>query len=891
MSAHRPPRRRRLLAPEVIQTSAADCGPAALKCLLEGFGIHVSYGRLREACQTDVDGTSIDDLEEVATRLGLEAEQVMVPADHLLLPAVRLLPALAVTRLPNGSTHFVVLWRSHGPLLQVMDPASGRTFQTSTQFLRSLYLHTLRVPASEWRAWAASEGFLRPLGQRLARLGVPGGGRALLTACLEDPGWQGLATLEAATRLVEALVRSGGLRRGRQASRTLEVFSRQASHEPAAIPELFWPVRPAPPAEGEDRPGLLVTGAVLLNIRGKRAGPRPEEPPRPLSPELAAALEEPPARPGRELLRLLRADGLLSPASLGAALVAATGGVLLEALLFRGLFDIGELLGAYPQRLGMLGMVLLALLLLLLLELPIATGVQRLGRHLEARLRIAFLEKLPRLGDRYLHSRPTSDMAERSHTLHSIRALPALGAQLLRTSLAMGMTALGITWLSPASAPLALGAAVLSVAFPLLVQRGMAETELRMRTHVGALSRFYLDALLGLVAVRAHGSERAVRRQHESLLSAWARAGRSFLRWAVAAEGLQALAGFGLSMWLFFDYLAREGTASGSLLLLYWALSLPMLGQEISLLARQYPLHRNITLRLLEPLGALEEPAPPAHAPQPPPAAGPAASIHMEGVDVRAAGHLVLEDIHLSLAPGSHVALVGPSGAGKSSLVGLLLGWHRPARGRLLVDGAPLEGRLQALRRQTVWVDPAVQLWNRSLLDNLTYGSVEAPAPGPALGGADLHEVLGRLPEGLQTRLGEGGGLLSGGEGQRVRLGRALLNPHPRLVILDEPFRGLDRERRRELLARARQRWRDATLLCITHDVGETLGFERVLVIEGGRVVEDGAPRELAGRAQSRYRALVEAEEAVRRELWASAAWRRLRLTEGRLSEAGREVP
>src|SRR5437016_11261599 len=78
--------RRRLIVPEVVQTSAMDCGPASLKCLLEGFGISVSYGRLREACQTDVDGTSIDTMEEVAVQLGLEAEQVMLPVDHLLVP-------------------------------------------------------------------------------------------------------------------------------------------------------------------------------------------------------------------------------------------------------------------------------------------------------------------------------------------------------------------------------------------------------------------------------------------------------------------------------------------------------------------------------------------------------------------------------------------------------------------------------------------------------------------------------------------------------------------------------------------------------------------------------------------------------------------------------------
>src|SRR5215831_16790921 len=103
---------RRFLAPEVIQTSAMDCGPAALKCLLEGFGVPVSYGRLREACQTAVDGTSIDTLETLACQLGLDAEQVMMPVDHLLLAEAEALPAIVVVRVPSGLFHFVVVWRA-----------------------------------------------------------------------------------------------------------------------------------------------------------------------------------------------------------------------------------------------------------------------------------------------------------------------------------------------------------------------------------------------------------------------------------------------------------------------------------------------------------------------------------------------------------------------------------------------------------------------------------------------------------------------------------------------------------------------------------------------------------------------------------------------------------
>ena len=137
-----------------------DCGPAPLKCLLEGFGIPISYGRLREACQTDVDGTSIDTMEEIALQLGLEAEQIMLPADHLFLAESKALPAIVVVRQPNGLTHFVVVWRGHGPLVQVMDPATGGRGVTRRRFLEEVYLHTLTISAAVWRDWvrSSSEG-------------------------------------------------------------------------------------------------------------------------------------------------------------------------------------------------------------------------------------------------------------------------------------------------------------------------------------------------------------------------------------------------------------------------------------------------------------------------------------------------------------------------------------------------------------------------------------------------------------------------------------------------------------------------------------------------------------------------------------------------------------
>ena len=140
---------------------------------------------------------------------------------------------------------------------------------------------------------------------------------------------------------------------------------------------------------------------------------------------------------------------------------------------------------------------------------------------------------------------------------------------------------------------------------------------------------------------------------------------------------------------------------------------------------------------------------------------------------------------------------------------------------------------LEALRERIAWVDPAVHLWNRSLVENLHYGNrVGDDLPFvDLLDQADLRDVLERLPDGFQSRLGENGGLLSGGEGQRVRLGRALLRGDAGLVLLDEPFRGLDRPRREALLARALAWWRDATLLCVSHDVRQTLDYDLVVVV------------------------------------------------------------
>jgi len=922
-----------------------DCGPAALKCLLEGFGVGVSYGRLREACQTAVDGTSIDTLETLAVSLGLDAEQVMMPVDHLLLPEADALPAIVVTPLPSGLVHFVVVWRVHGAFVQIMDPARGRRWVRGETFLRDVYLHRMPVPADAFREFAASDAFTGPLARRLRALGVADG-ESLIARALEDPGWSAIAALDGAARTVAALTASGAVAGGAEAGRLVASLASAPAGEDGSpsVPPIYATATAAPAAE-DGTSQVTIRGAVLL--RASAVTPLDDERKAALPSELRAAVEEPPPRAAAELWRFLVRDGRGRWAALTVGVVLAALGAVAEALLFRALIDLaagrgggitgvtvrfverfaerfvdpfvdrslGRVLGGAPLGPGALaGAILILLLALLALELPLVGSLRRAGARLEERLRALYLRKIPRLPDRYFQSRPVSDMAERAHLLHRLRALPTLGGEIARTTIEIVVVTGGLAWLDPRGAGLAIGLGAVALLVPFVAEPAVAERDLRMRNHAGALGRFYLDGLLGLVAVRTHGAEPALAREHRDRLREWVSSARQALGAALTAETAQTLLGLALAVRLLVGFFARGATGGAmaatsatsatsdpgtALLLVYWALSLPALGQELTALVQQIPAQRNLTLRLLEPLGAPEDdaagaaraaptaPATDAGAPEDV-AAG--VRVQLDDVRVVAGGHQILEVAALAIAPGEAVAIVGVSGAGKSSLVGLLLGWHRPATGTVRVDGAALDGTaIEALRRRTVWIDPAVYLWNRSLADNLAFGLAATPEGlGAVLDEAELGEVVRRLPEGLATPLGEAGGLVSGGEGQRVRFGRGLLRERPRLVILDEPFRGLSRDQRQALLARARRRWSTATLLCVTHDIAETATFPRVLVIADGRIAEDGAPAALLAQPGSRYAALAEAETRVRAAAWSAERWRRLRLEDRRVVEQPR---
>jgi ATP-binding cassette subfamily B protein len=867
--------KRRFLIPEVIQLSAMDCGPASLKCLLDGFRIPTSYDALRESCRTDVDGTSIDELGRVARAAGLDATQVMIPPDHVLLAEARALPALAVFRHPNGNTHFSVIWSMHGDFVQMMDPAAGRVWRRREEVLAHLYRHTATIPVSAWTKWASSESFLRVLRRRMRDVGVdPNATAALIVRALSSDDWKPIATLDAGTRTLRALRESVG-----RIPNAAALLGRYLDDESAAdqIPENFWTVRPA--ADGK----LSLRGAVMLHAKGVKeeaGGSRAEG----RAKELRSPKQQGPLR---ALFAALRSDGALNQATLIGIWLANAAVLIIQALLLRAVFGVATKLTGRAQLIAGMTALLVLLFVLFIERLVSALAIYRYARIIESHFRRLVLRKIPRLGDRYFQTRLPADVAERSHSIVQVRLAPFMASRVVSSFFELVLTAAGIVWIDPAVWPYALATAIVALGAPLLTHPVLAGHELRVRVHTAGLGRFYLDTLLGASAIRAHAAERSVRREQQSLLAEWARASLRLVRLGVSAAAVQMAVTTALVALLLFDFIRRHGDAGGALLLVYWALNLPFLGNFFAQAIQQYQPRSNAALRVLELLDGPEQEV--CATPSLPPSSG-AASIDLDAVTVRLTSRVVLDRVSLRVAPGEHVAIVGASGAGKSTLVGLLLGWSSPASGTVSVDGRPLDAAgLDVLRCATAWVDPAIQIWNRSLLDNLTYGSEGFDTGGfsAAMAEADLVELLHSLPQGLQTPLGEGGGLVSGGEGQRVRLGRAMCRTDARLVILDEPFRGLDREKRAELLARARRLWANATLLCVTHDIPETRDFDGVVVVDGGRIVEQGKPSELLSNETSHYAALLRAAASARESWWGAGWWRQVRVEGGELVERG----
>ncbi len=222
----------------------------------------------------------------------------------------------------------------------------------------------------------------------------------------------------------------------------------------------------------------------------------------------------------------------------------------------------------------------------------------------------------------------------------------------------------------------------------------------------------------------------------------------------------------------------------------------------------------------------------------------------------RPGGHpAVLHGVDLAIAPGERVGLVGPSGAGKSTLVNLLLRFHAPARGRILIDGQDIaEVTQESLRARIAMVTQDTSLLHRSISENIRYGRPDATHAmiEDAARRAEAHEFILGLEDwhgrrGYDAHVGERGVKLSGGQRQRIAIARVILKDAP-ILVLDEATSALDSEVEAAIQERLDALMQGRTVIAIAHRLSTIARMDRLVVLDAGRVIEVGSHAELLAR-------------------------------------------
>jgi ATP-binding cassette subfamily B protein len=201
-----------------------------------------------------------------------------------------------------------------------------------------------------------------------------------------------------------------------------------------------------------------------------------------------------------------------------------------------------------------------------------------------------------------------------------------------------------------------------------------------------------------------------------------------------------------------------------------------------------------------------------------------------------------LHDVSFAVHPGERVAIVGPSGSGKSTIFNMILRFYDADHGKVLVDGVPVEkADLTELRKRISLVSQDTIIFAETVLDNIRYGTPDATDEQvrEAAQAALADTFVEQLPEGYNTLLGERGVVLSGGQRQRIAIARAILKNAP-ILLLDEATSALDQESEKLVQTALERVMRDRTTLVIAHRLATVIHADRILVIDGGRLVEEG---------------------------------------------------
>jgi ATP-binding cassette subfamily B protein len=309
---------------------------------------------------------------------------------------------------------------------------------------------------------------------------------------------------------------------------------------------------------------------------------------------------------------------------------------------------------------------------------------------------------------------------------------------------------------------------------------------------------------------------------------------------ALLTAGVMA---WGIVLW-------QRGQATVGDLVLLTALAFVILHGTRDLAVALVDLTQHVA-RLEEAIGALLIPHELPDSPDARPLLPGPGEVRFEGVTFAYPGRPpVLRDYDLVIRPGQRVGLVGYSGAGKSTVLALLQRYYDVAGGRVLIDGQDIRDVTQVSLRQIMSIVPQdISLFHRTVMENLRYARPDA-TEAEVLAAAEMarcREFIEALPDGFDTMVGDRGVKLSGGQRQRLAIARALLKDAP-ILLLDEATSALDTESEQAIQAGLDRLMAGRTVIAIAHRLSTLQSFDRIIVMDHGRIVDDGSPAELASR-------------------------------------------
>ena len=588
-------------------------------------------------------------------------------------------------------------------------------------------------------------------------------------------------------------------------------------------------------------------------------------------PDPSAALSEP--KPARSLgpLRMIWRAALAYPGKLamaGLALMITAGATLAIPSGFKLIIDKGFAAGGNPADIGRW----FEYLLMIVVVLAIGTAlrfyfVSWLGERVVADIRLKVQANLLRMAPGFFEENSPNEISSR------MTSDTALIEQVVGTTVSVALRNLimgvgGVAYLFTLAPKLTLA---LVIAIPLIVLpivwfgrrlRNVSRTSQDRVADVGAMVAEVLGAMKIVQAFNQESREEA--RFAAAVESTFTTAKRRILLRAAMTAIIIMLVFGAITMLMWQGAIGvAEGTISGGTIAAF-VLTGGLVAGAFGALTEVYgDLLRGAGAasrlnELLNEKTTIAAPARPLELPAPV-----RGKLAFEGVTFRYPTRpevSALADFSLTIEPGETVAIVGPSGAGKSTLFQLAERFYDPQAGAVKLDGVPLTAvDPAAIRRNMALVPQEGILFAASARDNLRYGNWDASdeAIWQAAEAANAADFLRELPEGLDTQLGERGARLSGGQRQRMAIARALLRDAP-ILLLDEATSALDAESERLVQQALDRLMASRTTLVIAHRLATVRGADRIVVMDGGRIVEQGKHEALsrAGGLYSRLAAL-----------------------------------